>query len=205
VGFYRERIFPRLCHLTLGSREVARLRQELLAPLAGEVLEVGFGTGLNLPHYPAAVSRLVGVEPNPGMFLLVDIPLGSAGRPFRLETTRAEALPFADASFDAAVSTFTLCSIAAVERALSELKRVLRPGGLFAFLEHGLAEEPRVARWQRRLTPIQRRLGDGCHLDRPIEALIAAAGFAVEQCRRSYLAGAPKVTGALYQGLARKV
>lgn len=115
---------------------------------------------------------------------------------------RAEALPFAGASFDAVVSTFTLCSLADPALALAELRRVLRPGGVFAFLEHGLAPEPKVARWQRRLTPLQRLIGDGCHLNRKIDDLVAGSGFTVEQLETGYQPG-PKVASYLYQGLAR--
>jgi ubiquinone/menaquinone biosynthesis C-methylase UbiE len=116
---------------------------------------------------------------------------------------RAEALPFADASFDAVASTFTLCSLADPALALAELRRVLRPGGVFAFLEHGLAPEPKVARWQRRLTPLQRLIGDGCRLDRMVGELIAGSGFTIEQLEAGYQPGGPKVASYLYQGLAR--
>jgi len=202
VSIYRHHLFPRLCNLTLRDEETARRRREALAPVAGEVLEIGFGTGLNLPWYPEAVTRVVGVEPNPGMHRVAARQVAAARASVELVHDRAEALPFADASFDAVVSTFTLCSVAAPALALAELRRVLRPGGVFAFLEHGLAPEPKVARWQRRLTPLQRLIGDGCHLDRKIDDLIAGSAFTIERLETGYQPG-PKVASYLYQGLAR--
>jgi ubiquinone/menaquinone biosynthesis C-methylase UbiE len=203
VSIYRHHVFPRLCHLALRDEETARRRREVLAGLAGEVLEIGFGTGHNLPWYPEAVTRIVGVEPNPGMHRLAAPRVAAARAAVELVHDRAEALPFADASFDAVASTFTLCSLADPALALAELLRVLRPGGVFAFLEHGLAPEPKVARWQRRLTPLQRLIGDGCRLDRMVGELIAGSGFTIEQLEAGYQPGGPKVASYLYQGLAR--
>ncbi|HUF78723.1 MAG TPA: class I SAM-dependent methyltransferase [Thermoanaerobaculia bacterium] len=202
MSIYRHHIFPRLCHRALRDEETARRRRETLAALAGEVLEIGFGTGHNLPCYPATVTRVVGVEPNPGMHRLAARQVAAASQVVELVEDRAEELPFADASFDAVVSTFTLCSLADPTLALAELRRVLRPGGAFAFLEHGLAPEPKVARWQLRLTPLQRVVGDGCHLDRKIDDLVAAGGFTVEHLETGYQPG-PKVASYLYKGLAR--
>jgi ubiquinone/menaquinone biosynthesis C-methylase UbiE len=202
LSIYRHHIFPRLCQLVLGDEETARRRRQTLAGLAGEVLEIGFGTGHNLPFYPDAVTRIVGVEPNPGMHRLAARQVAAASQVVELVEDRAEALPFADASFDAVVSTFSLCSLADPALALAELRRVLRPGGAFAFLEHGLAPEPKVARWQLRLTPLQRVVGDGCHLDRKIDDLVAAGGFTVEHLETGYQPG-PRVASYLYKGLAR--
>lgn len=202
MSLYRHHLFPRLCHLALRDEETARRRRQTLAGLAGEVLEIGFGTGHNLPWYPETVTRIVGIEPNPGMHRVAAPRVAAARASVELVQERAEALPFADASFDAVVSTFTLCSVAAPAVALAELRRVLRPGGGFAFLEHGLAPEPKVARWQRRLTPLQRLIGDGCHLNRKIDDLVAGSGFAIEQLETGYQPG-PKVASYLYQGLAR--
>ena len=202
MGLYRHHVFPWLCHKALGDEETARHRREALAGVYGEVLEIGFGTGHNLPCYPEAVTRIVGVEPNPGMHRIAARQVAGARVPVDLALERAETLPFPDASFDAAVSTFTLCSLDDPAAALAELRRVLRPGGLFAFLEHGLALEPKVARWQRRLTPLQRRVGDGCHLDRKIDDLIAAGGLTLEHLETGYQPG-PKVASYLYRGLAR--
>jgi len=202
MGLYRRHVFPWLCHKAMGDEETARRRREALAGVSGEVLEIGFGTGHNLPFYPEAVTRIVGVEPNPGMHRIAARQVAAARVPVDLVLERAEELPFPDASFDAAVSTFTLCSLDDPAAALAELRRVLRPGGLFAFLEHGLAPEPKVARWQRRLTPLQRRIGDGCHLDRKIDSLVAAGGLTLERLETGYQPG-PKVASYLYRGLAR--
>jgi ubiquinone/menaquinone biosynthesis C-methylase UbiE len=203
MSIYRHHIFPRLCNLTLRDEETARRRREALAPVAGEVLEIGFGTGLNLACYSEAVTRIVGAEPNPGMRRLAARQAAAARMPVELVPDRAEELSFEDGSFDAVVSTFTLCSVADPALALAEIRRVLRPGGVFVFLEHGLAPEPKVARWQRRLTPLQRLIGDGCHLNRKIDDLIAGSGFAIERLETGYQPPGPKVATYLYQGLAR--
>jgi ubiquinone/menaquinone biosynthesis C-methylase UbiE len=199
-SFYSRWLFPRLCHLGMASGRLAEVREETLAGVAGEVLEIGFGTGLNLRHYPAAVAALTAVDVNPGMIALARRRLDGALFPVRLETVAAEALPFDAGSFDAAVSTWTLCSIAEPGRALAEVRRVLRPGGRLAFVEHGLHGDAGVARWQRRLTPIQRRIADGCHLDRDIAALVAAAGFELGRLDRFDLPSTPRVLGHLYRG-----
>ncbi len=201
MGFYRHWLFPRLCHCALRDPEVAQLRRCTLAEVAGEVLEIGFGTGLNLEHYPAAVAALTAIDPNPGMRALAAGRVAAAPFPLRLEDGNAEELPFAAARFDCVVSTFTLCSVSDLPRALAEVRRVLRPGGHLVFLEHGLAAEPAVARWQRRLTPWQRRLADGCHLDRDMAAAVGTA-LRLRSVERSYLRAAPRVMGALYRGVA---
>lgn len=205
MSLYSRRIFPRLCHWVMADGRLGEARRRALEPAAGEVVEIGFGTGLNLAHYPAAVERVAGVDPNPGMHRLARPAVEAArgeGLAVELHTAPAERLPFPDARFDCAVSTWTLCSIGDVEAALAEIRRVLKPGGRLLFLEHGLSHEPRVARWQRRLTPLQKRLADGCHLDRDAEALIATAGFAIPAAERFYLPWAPKLVGYLYRGVA---
>jgi len=186
----------------MASGRLAEIRREALAGASGEVLEIGFGTGLNLPHYPAAVTALTAVDPNPGMTGIARRRLDGAPFPVRVETVAAEELPFAAASFDVAVSTWTLCSIPEPERALSEVRRALRPGGRLIFVEHGLAEDQGVARWQRRLTPLQRRIADGCHLDRDIAGLVTAAGFALARLDLFDLPGTPRFLGHLYRGEA---
>lgn len=205
MSFWTHAVFPRLCHWTLRGETAAAERRAVLAGVSGEVLELGFGTGLNLEHYPAGpggVTALVGLEPNPGMVRLAGPAVAAARFPVELAVERAEELPFAGGRFDRVVATFTLCSVAEPMRALSEVRRVLAPGGRLVFLEHGLADEPRVARWQRRLTPIQRRLADGCHLDRDIVALIERAGLVIERLDRHYMKGTPRFGGHLYAGEA---
>jgi len=206
MGLWSRWVFPRLCHKALSAERFATQRRELLAPAHGRVLEIGVGSGLNLPHYGAQVTRVDGVDPNPGMQVLAERLLATGevrpGLAVELHETGAEELPFADASFDFAVSTWTLCSVGDVGRVLAEVARVLVPGGRLLYLEHGLAPEPRVARWQRRLGPFQRRFADGCHLDRDFTALLATSPLAAEREERYYDPKVPKVGGFMYRGAA---
>lgn len=202
MGFYHRWLFPRLCHLSLGNEHFAGLRRRTLAASRGRVLEIGVGTGLNLECYPASVDAVVGIDPNPGMLALAAKQAARAPQPVELAPGSAESLPFPDGSFDTVVSTVTLCSVESPAAALTEVHRVLMPGGRFLFLEHGLADRPRVARWQRRVTPLQRRLGDGCHLDRDFRALLAASPLAVDELDAGFDPQMPKLAGYLYRGAA---
>jgi ubiquinone/menaquinone biosynthesis C-methylase UbiE len=204
MGFYSSVIFPRMCDLVLGQPFVARYRKGLLAQASGDVLEVGFGTGLNLPHYPPQVRRLTAVDPEPGMHRLARRRLRRARFPVELRVGGSERLPFADAAFDCVASTWTLCSIDGVERALGEVYRVLRPSGRFLFLEHGLCPEPGVQAWQRRLNRLEMLLAGGCRLDRDIKALVGAQPFRSVAVDEFYLEHAPKTHGYLYRGVATK-
>ncbi len=177
-------------------------REELLTDIAGNVLEIGFGTGLNLSHYPSAVSELTTVDVNPGVHRLAERRLKSAAMPVRFALISGENLPMADASFDAVVSTWTLCSIPDVESALQEVRRVLKPGGKFYFVEHGLSPDPKIAKWQHRLTPVQKIIADGCHLNRDHLALIAAAGLNVVEKRQFQAEGLPAVGAFMTLGVA---
>jgi ubiquinone/menaquinone biosynthesis C-methylase UbiE len=201
MGFYTEHILPRLVHLTLRSREVGHLRARALAGLSGTVLEVGFGSGLNLEHFPPEVDRLFAIEPAKVAREMARDAIRRAPFPVELIGETAESIPLPDDSVDAAVTTFTLCTIPDVDRALREMRRVLRPGGTLRFLEHGRAEEESVARWQDRLTPVQKRLAGGCHLNRRIDRLVRGAGFDVEALDTFYIRG-PKVGTWLYAGRA---
>jgi ubiquinone/menaquinone biosynthesis C-methylase UbiE len=204
VSFYSQVIFPRLCNFLLNKPLVARHRRELLAHAYGDILEIGFGTGLNLPHYSAAVRKLTTVDPNVGMHRLAQRRVRETGIEVEQRVLRGERLPFSEGTFDCVVSTFTLCSIAEVNQALAEVYRVLKPGGRFLFLEHGLSPEPKVQKWQHRLNGLHMRLADGCHLDRNITELIAAQPFASVEVEESYLEKTPKTHGYLYQGRASK-
>jgi SAM-dependent methyltransferase len=204
MGFYSHVIFPRLCDLLLGRPLIARHRRELLAQAAGEVLEVGFGTGLNLPHYPAQVGKITAVDPNSGMNRLAQRRIRQASIEVDQRVLGGDRLPFEDSRFDCVVSTFTLCSIGAVDRALSEVYRVLRPGGRFLFLEHGLSPDPQVQKWQHRLNWLERTLADGCRLDRDIQALVVAQPFSSLMADGFYLKKTPKTHGYLTRGVARK-
>jgi ubiquinone/menaquinone biosynthesis C-methylase UbiE len=204
MGFYSRVIFPHLCDFLLGRPPVARHRRELLASASGHVLEIGFGTGLNLPHYPAQVHKITAIEPNSGMSHLARRRIRQARIPVEQCALRGEQLPFEADTFDCVVSTFTLCSIDEVERALDEVYRVLRPGGEFLFLEHGLSPDPGVRKWQRRLNWLEKRLADGCRLDRDIQQLVTSRPFSSIRLSTGYLEEAPRTHGYLYRGVALK-
>ncbi|HEY9556079.1 MAG TPA: class I SAM-dependent methyltransferase [Acidimicrobiales bacterium] len=180
---------------------VAEMRDRVTAGLHGTVVEVGFGSGLNLPHLPPSVDRLLAVDPAMTGRRLAAERIEASAVPVDLVGLDGEELPLGDASVDGAISTFTLCTIPDAGRALRELRRVLRPGAQLHFLEHGLSPDPPVAKWQHRLTPLQRRVAGGCHFDRPIERLIADAGFTITKLRNHYMPG-PKTFGYLYEGTA---
>jgi ubiquinone/menaquinone biosynthesis C-methylase UbiE len=204
VGYYSEVIFPRLCDLLLNRPFVAKHRRHLLATACGDVLEIGFGTGLNLPHYPAPVRRITTVDPNAGMHRLAQRRIRKWGIEVDQRLLHGERLPFEDNRFDCVVCTFTLCSIEEVDQALGEVYRVLKPGGRLLFLEHGLSPEPRVQKWQRRLNWLEMRLADGCHLDRNIKELVTAQPFSSVEVREFYLERTPRTHGYLYRGMATK-
>lgn len=204
MGFYSQLIFPRLCDLLLNRPFVAKLRRALLAHANGDVLEIGFGTGLNLPHYPERVRKISTIDPNLGMHRLAQRRIKMTGIEVDQRVLSSERLPFEEGTFDCVVSTFTLCSIEDVGQALAEVYRVLKPGGRFLFLEHGLSPEPKVQKWQRRLNWLEQRLGDGCRLDRDIKELIAAQPFAGVEVEEFYLESTPKTHGYLYRGIASK-
>jgi len=202
--FYRRHVFPRLCDAILGRPFLDRYRRDLLAGAHGAVLEIGFGTGLNLPFYPEDVRRIMTVDPNPGMSRLARRRLERTGKAVEQHVLSGEALPFADGTFDTIVSTFTLCSIDQVEKALQEVCRVLRPGGWFLFLEHGLSPDPGVQKWQCRLNWLEQRLADGCRLDRNIRQLVATAPFRAVECAEGYVEKTPRTHGYLYRGAATR-
>ncbi len=183
---------------------VAKHRQRLLAAVYGDVLEVGFGTGLNLPHYPARVGRITTVDPNAGMHRLAQRRVRKSKIEVDQRVLSGERLPFEAGRFDCAVSTFALCSIEGVGQALGEVYRVLKRGGRFLFLEHGLSPEPSVQKWQRRLNWLEMRLADGCHLDRNMKELVAAQPFSVVEVEEFYLERTPRTHGYLYLGAASK-
>jgi ubiquinone/menaquinone biosynthesis C-methylase UbiE len=204
MGFYSRVVFPRLCDWTLDNRIVAKHRRELLAVAGGEILEIGFGSGLNLAQYPAQVRKITTVDPNVGMNRRAQKRIKEAGIEVDQRLLSGEKLPFAEHAFDTVVSTFTLCSIPEVGQALTEVFRVLRPGGRFLFLEHGLSTEPAVQKWQHRLNWLQMRLGDGCHLDRNMRELVSGQPFANVAVDEFYAEKTPKTHGYLYRGTASK-
>jgi ubiquinone/menaquinone biosynthesis C-methylase UbiE len=200
TGLWRAQVVPRIVDLALRSPPATAARRRACAGLAGEVLEIGFGSGLNAPHYPAAVTRVLAVEPSDVAWRLASRRLG--GVDVQRVGLDGERVPLPDASADCALSTWTLCTIPDPVAALREVARVLRPGGRLHFVEHGLSPDPRVARWQHRLQPLQYRLAGGCHLQRPVDRLLDAAGMRVERLENRYEPGAPKPLGYLYEGVA---
>ena len=203
MGIYSRLIFPRLLDFTMSGRELSGYRQSLLQSVRGEVLEIGFGTGLNVPYYPEAVTSLTAIDPNEGMNAIATRRIASATIDISLHTAGAEALPMETNRFDAVVCTWTLCSIPNISQALVEVHRVLKSGGQFFFLEHGLSADPEVSRWQRLVTPLQRRVADGCHLDRPMAELVKSVFDQVE-LQEFYATDLPKILGYFYQGVATK-
>ena len=204
MGFYSQKLFPYLMDWSMSGSGLAQYRRSTLAEVEGEVLEIGFGTGLNLPYYPDRIQKIVTIDPNSGVHKLAQQRIESSGIAVEHLMLKSEALPMADNSFDSVVSTFTLCSIANVEQALREIHRVLKPGGKFFFVEHGRSRESSVQVWQDRLTPLQKIIADGCHLNRNIRQLVEQQ-FGAVTVDEFYGENLPKFVGYLYQGSATKL
>jgi ubiquinone/menaquinone biosynthesis C-methylase UbiE len=201
MGLYERWIVPRLLDLAMRNGVLDHYRQRTIETARGLVLEVGVGSGLNLPLYGPAVTHVFGLDPSPELLRLASRRAADLAIPVSLLRASAEHLPLADAVFDTIVMTWTLCSIPKPIAALTEMRRVLRPGGRLLFVEHGLSPEIRTARWQHRLTPYWRRISGGCHLDRKMDELIRAAGFQVDAVETGYMTG-PKPWTFMYQGSA---
>jgi SAM-dependent methyltransferase len=189
VGLYRDRVLPHLVDRVCGTAELRRFRVAATEGLSGRVVEIGFGSGLNVGTYPAAVTRVEAVEPASVSWRLAGERIAGSPVPIDRVGLEGESIPLEDGSCDSALSTFTLCTIPDVERALAEVRRVLRPGGRLHLLEHGLSPDLSVAAWQRRVEPVQKRLAGGCHLTRDPLALVAGAGFAIERSEQRYARG----------------
>jgi ubiquinone/menaquinone biosynthesis C-methylase UbiE len=203
MGFYGEQILPRIVDVACNMKAAREQRSRVCRGLAGDVVEIGFGSGLNVPFYPPAVTRVAAVEPADVGWKLADKRVAATTIPVERSGLDGQSLPFPDDSFDAALSTWTMCTIPDISAALRELRRVLKPGGELHFVEHGLAPDESVRRWQHRLEPIQKRVFGGCHLTRPIVELVKGAGFTIAELDTYYEEGSPKYAGANSLGVAK--
>ena len=204
MTFYRHYVFPKLLDLAMSSRVFRKPRSRTLARAQGRILEIGFGTGANLAHYPPGVRRIEAIDPDPFLDRYSRPRIDASPVEVDFHHLDAEHLPFEDERFDTVVSTLTLCSIPDAMHALAEIRRVLKPGGQFLFMEHGRDPRPAVARWQDRLTPIWKPLAGGCCMNRPVLEQIETAGLVPEFAQASHLRGVPAVLGYVTEGVARK-
>jgi SAM-dependent methyltransferase len=203
MGLYVDHVLPRVIDVLGGLKSAEPLRRRVCTGLEGRVVELGFGSGHNAPFYPEAVERVAAIEPADLGWRLAEKRVRATPVPVERAGLDGQSLPFGDDSFDTALSTWTLCTIPDVAAALSEVRRVLKPGGTLHFLEHGLAPDERVRVWQHRLEPLQKRVFGGCHLTRPIADLLVAAGFTITEVDVFYEEGSPKFVGANSLGVAR--
>ncbi len=204
MGLYSNHIFPRLYDCLMDTPFWGKYRSEQLASVDGEVLEIGVGTGLNLPHYPSHVRKITTVDPNRGMNKQLQRRVDESGVDVDKQIITSESLPFDETTFDCVISTLTLCSIPNVSQAMSELFRVLKPGGRILFLEHGVSPDSKVAKWQRRLNWTQRILADGCSLTLDVPTLLATQPFKSVEIDNFYMEKTPRTHGYMFRGTATK-
>jgi ubiquinone/menaquinone biosynthesis C-methylase UbiE len=203
MSFYEKKVLPHLLNVAMRQGDLAAYRQRVVPAAHGRVLEIGIGSGLNLPFYAAGVDQVIGLDPSlPLLEMARRNASGGVARVALLQAS-AEAIPLDDASVDTVLTTWTLCSIPDVRTALAEMRRVLKPGGIFLFVEHGRASEKGVARWQDRLTPLWKPVSGGCHLNRPVDALIRNSGFAIQDIATGYMRG-PRLVTFMYEGRATR-
>lgn len=204
-AWYEAKVMPKLITCACSQGHVMKRRAAVVPRARGDVFELGCGGGINHAFYhPAAIKSYAGIDPHPALLDEARAAATAKGWDADIRQASGEAIPFEDARFDTVVCTFTLCSVADPSRVLSELVRILRPGGTVLFCEHGAAPDPEVARWQRRIEPIWKRLAGGCHLTRPVTAAFEQAGFAVEQVGEGYTPQAPRFAGWMEWGAAIK-
>lgn len=203
MGFYEDQVLPRCIDVLLANPEFRKIRKRVAAGLSGEVLEVGFGSGLNVPFYPPDVHRVRAVDPATAGRKLAAKRVATSNVPVEYVGLEAERLPLEDETIDHVLVTWTMCTIPDVGQALREMHRVLRPAGQLHFAEHGKAPDAKVAKWQDRLNPLQEKLAGGCNLNRSIGELVTAAGFTMDRLDRYYAKG-PKFLGSMFEGVATK-
>ena len=202
MSFYQRYVVPRLTHLSMRQEYLVRFRKRVISAAEGRVLEVGIGSGLNFQLYGAQDTSVIGLEPSSALLRMAAARVSDATVSIKLLDASAEAIPLGNGTIDTVVSTWTLCTISNASVALSEMRRVLKPSGALLFVEHGLAPEPGVARWQHRLDPLWSRIAGGCHLNRKMDDLIAGNGFRIAALENARLPG-PRTHTFLYQGSAR--
>jgi SAM-dependent methyltransferase len=202
MGFYSDIILPRLCDLAMRNKRLVPFRERVIGAAEGRVLEIGVGSGLNLPFYRLPVREVLALEPAPRLVTMARSASRGASIPVSFLEASAEAIPLEDHCVDTIVTTWTLCSIPRAAAALADMRRVLRPGGKLLFVEHGLAPDEGVRRWQDLMTPAWRCISGGCHLNRPIRSMIEGAGFRIDRIETGYMPG-PKPMTFMYEGSAR--
>lgn len=202
MGFYDKWILPRLIDLSMRHKEATRYRAKIVPEARGTILEIGIGSGLNLPFYGASVEKLYGLDPSEELLRMARKKARNVHFPVEFFNQSGTEIPLDERSVDTVVTTWTLCTIPDPIEALREMRRVLKPDGALIFAEHGLAPEPGVQRWQRRLNPLWNRIGGGCNLDRKMDALISTAGFAITELVTEYARG-PRPLSYIYCGNAR--
>ena len=202
MGLYQDHVLPRLIHMSMRQRNLAAYRARIVPAAQGRVLEIGIGSGLNLPYYSTTVEQIIGLDPSPKLLAIAREAARRTSIPLELIENSAETIPLYNSSIDTVVTSWTMCSIPDVQRALGEMRRILKPEGRLLFVEHGRSPDPDIRRWQDRLTPVWRRVGGGCHLNRAIGELIEEAGFRIERLETGYMRG-PKPMTFMYEGSAR--
>ena len=202
MGFYQDHLVPHLVNLAMRNRQLAPYRERIVAQAEGRVLEIGVGSGMNLPLYTDRAVEILGLEPHPKLLKMASAKAAPVAS--KLIEGSAEAIPLDARAVDTVLLTWTLCTIPDVTKSLAEMRRVLKPGGQLLFVEHGLSPDQRVRKWQNRLTPVWKRIAGGCHLNRPVRNLIEDAGFRISRLETGYMPG-PKPMTFIYEGAARPV